>query len=219
MDTTINVADSMAVEFSSPASMTDEELLLHYHETEDCNAFEELVARYEGELYSYLRRYLGNAEAAEDVFQATFLQVHLKCEQFERGRRVRPWLYSIATNQAIDYRRRNHRHTSASLTRIGRGAEDDDSCTPGTWMVSNERGPVDNAVRAELTGRLRYALAQLSDPMRLVIHLVYYQGLKYRDAADVLSVPVGTVKSRMHAAIAKLNQIWHANYGDVGDPK
>jgi len=54
---------------------------------------------------------------AEDVFQQTFLQIHLKCDQFEEGRKVRPWLYTVATNQAIDYQRRNHRHNIISLDR------------------------------------------------------------------------------------------------------
>src|SRR5436305_14497208 len=100
-----------------PASLSDEELLLGYRESGDANLFSELVRRYERELYSYLRRYLGDASMAEDAFQATFLQVHLKCDQFEEGRKFRPWLYTIATNQAIDAQRRNKRHRSVSLDR------------------------------------------------------------------------------------------------------
>lgn len=96
-------------------SWNDEELLLSYRTERDGEVFEELVHRYERELFAYLRHYLGNAEMAEDVFQQTFLQVHLKCEQFEPGRKVRPWLYTIATNQAIDYRRRNRRHRLSTL--------------------------------------------------------------------------------------------------------
>ena len=75
--------------------VTDEDLLLQYRETGDRELYAQLVYRYERELFSYLRRYLGNAEMAEDVFQTAFLQVHLKCEQFEAGRRFRPWLYTI----------------------------------------------------------------------------------------------------------------------------
>ena len=71
---------------------TDEELLLDYRSRSDRPAFEELVRRYEKELYGYLRHYLGDADMADDVFQQTFLQVHLKCDQFEEGRKVRPWL-------------------------------------------------------------------------------------------------------------------------------
>ncbi len=60
-------------------SWSDEELLLSYRAERDGGVFEELVERYERELFGYLRHYLGNAEMAEDVFQQTFLQVHLKC--------------------------------------------------------------------------------------------------------------------------------------------
>ena len=99
------------------SALSDEELLLAYRETADRDAFSELVHRYERELYSYLRRYLGDAPMAEDAFQGTFLQVHLKCDQFDESRKFRPWLYTIATNQAIDAQRRNKRHKSVSLDR------------------------------------------------------------------------------------------------------
>ena len=95
--------------------VTDEQLLLEYRLTGDRELYAQLVYRYERELFSYLRRYLGNAEMAEDVFQAAFLSVHLKCNSFEEGRRFRPWLYTIATNAAIDARRRNKRHRTVSL--------------------------------------------------------------------------------------------------------
>src|SRR5258708_1192776 len=102
MNTVLNTTAKPA-KLSTPLNETSDELLLaHYRETGDRNAFNELVHRYEHELFSYLRRYLGQAEMAEDAFQQTFLQVHLKCEAFEQGRKFRPWLYTIATNQAID---------------------------------------------------------------------------------------------------------------------
>ena len=85
---------------------SDEELLLEYRVSEDAAVFAELVSRYERELYNYLRRFLGDGSLAEDVFQATFLQVHVKSDLFESGRKFRPWLYMIATNQAIDAQRR-----------------------------------------------------------------------------------------------------------------
>ena len=102
-----------------PSALSDEELLLGYRETGDAKLFSELVHRYERELYSYLRRYLGDAEMAEDAFQAAFLQLHLKCQQYEEGRAFRPWLYTIATNQAIDAQRRSRRHRMVSLDRAG----------------------------------------------------------------------------------------------------
>src|ERR1051325_9895657 len=78
-------------------------------------AFGALVRRYEGELYGYLRRYLGDGDLADDVFQNTFLQLYTKIHQYELGRPVRPWLYTIATNQAIDALRRQNRHPSLRL--------------------------------------------------------------------------------------------------------
>src|SRR5262245_43309213 len=66
-------------------------------------------------MYGYLCRYVKDAALAEDVFQNTFLQVYLKSGQYEAGRRVRPWLYTIATHQAIDAMRRKGRHLAVSL--------------------------------------------------------------------------------------------------------
>ena len=75
-------------------AMTDEELLLEYRMTGGSACFETLVKRYERELYNYLRRFLNNQVLAEDAFQATFMQVHLKCQLFDADRKVRPWLYT-----------------------------------------------------------------------------------------------------------------------------
>jgi RNA polymerase sigma-70 factor, ECF subfamily len=93
----------------------DEDLLAEYVEKKTREALEELVRRYKREMYGYLRKYLKSAELAEDALQATLLQVHLKCRQFDPGRRFRPWLYRIATNCAIDLLRQNRRHTAVSL--------------------------------------------------------------------------------------------------------
>src|SRR5262245_59864058 len=96
------------------AACSDEELLDHFRRGRS-EAFGQLVRRYERELYGYLRRYLGDACLAEDVFQNTFLQVYVKSGQYEPGRPVRPWLYTIATHQAIDALRRHGRHQALSL--------------------------------------------------------------------------------------------------------
>ncbi len=190
-----------------PASLSDEELLLGYRETGDASLFSELVHRYERELYSYLRRYLGDAEMAEDVFQAAFLQVHLKCQQYEAGRAVRPWLYTIATNQAIDAQRRSRRHRMVSLDRSG-PKEGDDVGRLLDLLTSKEPTPTAQLGAAERAQWLHEAVQQLPEPLQDVIRLVYFQEMKYREAAEVLDIPVGTVKSRMHAAVAKLNEAW-----------
>lgn len=192
---------------SAPASeWSDEELLLEYRSRQNRGAFEQLVHRYEGELFNYLRHYLGDAEMAEDAFQATFLQVHLKCDRFEPGRKVRPWLYTVATNQAIDAQRRNRRHQMVSLDRRANGKGDEEASSLVELLESQETDPFDQADAAERQQSVRHAVDQLPDTLREVLLLVYYQGLKYREAAEALAIPVGTVKSRLHAAISKLNQ-------------
>lgn len=183
---------------------TDEALLLEYRSRGDRQAFTVLVYRYEKELFSYLRHYLGDAKMAEDVFQHTFLQVYLKCDRFEPGRRVRPWLYTVATNQAIDFQRRNRRHRMVSLDRWARSRAENRPSALVELLDSSQPGPAQEAQRAERCEQVRQAVDSLPEPTRQVVLLIYFQGLKYREAADVLSIPMGTVKSRLYAALEKL---------------
>ena len=187
-------------------AVSDEELLRRCRADGDSTAFASLVHRYERELFSYLRRYLGNAEMADDVFQATFLQVHLKKEQFEEGRRFRPWLYTIATNQAIDAQRRNRRHRMASLDSRSGGSDDVAALVD---MLAGEGRTADEQMEAEEAREwVRRAVDELPDALKSTLVLVYNQGMKYREAADVLGIPVGTVKSRLNSALLKLNESW-----------
>ena len=186
---------------------SDEQLLQEYRVSEDPAVFSELVSRYQRELYNYLRRFLGDGVLAEDVFQTTFLQVHVKRELFESGRRFRPWLYTIATNQAIDAQRRNRRHRRLSLDQAHRSSGED----LGTLMevvATSDLTPYEAAERGEQAEWVRDAVDKLPDPLQNTVRLVYFRGMKYRDAAKVMSVPVGTVKSRLHSAIQRLGQSW-----------
>lgn len=204
---TVGRRRSQRIGSASVNAVPDEELLIGYRDTGDRDLFAELVRRYESELYSYLHRYLRDAQMAEDAFQNTFLQVHLKCDQFMTSRRVRPWLYAIATHQAIDSQRRNRRHRTVSLDRLD---QDGDSLGRLIELLhSTEPTPSRRASDAENRQWLEEALAMLPDHLRSVVHMVYHQGLKYREVAEALSIPVGTVKSRMHTAILKLNEAWH----------
>ena len=178
-------------------------------------AFEELVRRYERELYGYLRGYLGDATLAEDAFQGTFLQVHLKAAQYDPTRAFRPWLYTIATNQAIDLLRSNRRHRALSLNApVGGGGNDlfplqdilaGDGTSPGDPLESDE-----------LRQAVQRAVDRLPKRLKQVLILVMYQGMKYRDAARSLGVPVGTVKSRVHTAIARLQKSVGGQNGSDG---
>jgi RNA polymerase sigma-70 factor (ECF subfamily) len=188
--------------------MTDEELLLEYRLTGSSAMFETLVKRYERELYNYLRRFLNSQVLAEDAFQATFMQVHLKSHLFDEERKVRPWLYTVATNQAIDIQRRNRRHRLVSLDRPNR-VQHDELGSLVDVLSGREDEPASGLELGERSEWVRQAVAALPEQLRSAVRLVYFRGMKYREAADELDVPVGTVKSRLHSAVKRLGQAWH----------
>ena len=200
------------------SDVSDESLIAQYQQSGDRGLFETLIQRYQREIYSYLRRYIGNAEMAEDAFQGTFLQVHLKCHQFDPARRFRPWLYAIATNQAIDIQRRNKRHRMVSLDRSSTSAGQDDQ--DGSWserIVGDTPDPHQAASESENRSWVHESVSSLGESMQQVVHLVYYQGMKYREAAEVLGIPVGTVKSRLHAAVGRLGMMWDESHKNSDD--
>ena len=186
-------------------SLTDEKLLARYRRSRDATAFAELVRRHEKPLYRFLVRFLDDREAAEDVFQATFMQVHLKGHLFDERRAFRPWLYKVATNQAIDAQRRGRRHAMRSLDATKRG-EPDQRVTLLDTIEAREASPGDAAANNERSQWLRETVACLPEPLRAAVQLVHFQGLKYHEAADRLAIPLGTLKSRMHAAIGRLRE-------------
>lgn len=186
---------------------SDENLLAQFRKGQT-EAFGVLVRRYERELYGYLRRYLGDATLAEDVFQNTFLQLYKKVHQYETGRPVRPWLYTIATHQAIDSLRRNARHQSVSLDQNREELPNGEVHSLVDMLETRGPGPLERAQSEERRECVRASVDQLPDLFRQVVVLAYYQGLKYREIADILDIPVGTVKSRLHAALAKLQEAW-----------
>jgi RNA polymerase sigma-70 factor, ECF subfamily len=196
--------------------LTDEELMSRYREEGKAAVFNELVHRYERELYRYLARYLGDASAAEDVFQNTFLQVHLKRGLFENGRAFRPWLYAIATHQAVDALRKAARHPTVSLDqRVSTARGDSDSANLIDLLISRDRGPLADLQESERQEWVREHVARLPEVLRQTLMLAYHQDLKYREIAEILKIPVGTVKSRLHAALEKLAQMARTSRRDL----
>jgi len=198
------------VERDPLTALSDEQLIASYRKGQR-EAFAVLVRRYQRELYGYLVRYLGDSSLAEDVFQNTFLQVHTKLGMYEAGRRVRPWLYTIATNQAIDALRRNGRHQALSLDQEHAEETDGDRPQLLALLQSHGPGPLDLVQGEERRRLVRATVEQLPDFLKQVVLLAYYQGLKYRDIAGIMDIPVGTVKSRLHTALGRLHEAWSAS--------
>ena len=191
------------------ADCSDEELLALIRQGTR-EAFGALVRRYEGALYGYLRRYLGDSNLADDVFQNTFLQLYTKLHQYELGRPVRPWLYAIATNQAIDALRRQNRHQAVCLHVETEEAGEGDAPQLLSLLETRELGPIYHLQGEERKQLIRASVEKLPDFLKQVVLLAYYQGLKYKDVAEILGIPVGTVKSRLHTALARLQETWSA---------
>jgi RNA polymerase sigma-70 factor (ECF subfamily) len=189
------------------STWSDEDLLAHFRKGRR-EAFAVLVRRYQGELYGYLRRYLGDSALAEDVFQNTFLQVFTKIGQYESGRPVRPWLYTIATHQAIDALRRNGRFQAISLDQEREELAGTELPQLLDLLEGRGPGPLDQAEGEERRQLVRAGVDRLPDFLKSVVILAYYQGLKYRDIAAIVGIPVGTVKSRLHAALIRLQEAW-----------
>ncbi|HET6575585.1 MAG TPA: sigma-70 family RNA polymerase sigma factor [Fimbriiglobus sp.] len=187
---------------------SDEDLLARLQAGQR-DVFGTLVRRYERELYGYLRRYVGDDDLAADVFQNTFVQVFVKIGQYQPGRPARPWLYAIATNQAIDALRRRSRRADTRADPLLGGDDGDESARPLFEVLRDrEPGPVEQAEGAELRQLVRDAVDRLPDLLRQVVVMAYFQGLRYQEIADALDIPLGTVKSRLHAALAKLTEQW-----------
>ena len=111
----------------------------------------------------------------------------------------------IATNQAIDHQRRNKRHKSASLEKdVQTGSDTLEGISLLEILPGNSPTPEEQLENQERKNEIHACVNQLPDQLRQVVHLVYYEGIKYREVAQILHIPVGTVKSRLHTAMKHL---------------
>jgi RNA polymerase sigma-70 factor (ECF subfamily) len=194
---------------SSPMSRdqrTDEQLLADYR-SGDKPSFAVLVERYQRELFHFLVRFLGDRTAAEDVFQEAFLQIHQSAEQFDPNRRFRPWLFTIAANKARDLiRSQARRPTSPLSAAINPG--DEESGEFIDLMQSVENAPDAPMQREELQRAVHQTVMGMPDHMREILLLSYFHQFPYKQISDILQIPLGTVKSRLHAAVAFFADRW-----------
>lgn len=184
---------------------SDESLLASYIEG-DREAFAELVERYRSELHGFLARFLGSGAAADDVFQETFLQVHLSAPTFDRERVFKPWLFTIAANKARDWHRRQKRRRAASLDAPVGG--DPDGARMIDLMEAGAEAPSAAMESVETRDRVKGVVDGMPAIYREVLQLNYFQKMSYQQISEVLGVPLGTVKSRLHAAVATFAEAW-----------
>ncbi|MHC4519361.1 MAG: RNA polymerase sigma factor [Planctomycetota bacterium] len=182
--------------------VTDESLLAA-HLRGDRAAFRELVQRYADSLLGYLFRMTGNRDQAEDLFQETFKKVHEKAHTF-RGPRLKSWLFTIATRAALDSFRRRRRARMVSLDRQNDCGPDDGASLAAAIVDPDATDPADDLVREEQAQQVRNAVDTLPPRQRATLVLAYYQQLSYPEVAQVLGCSLGTVKTQMSRALARL---------------
>lgn len=170
-------------------------------------AFDALVARYAPDLFGFLYRYVGDAALAEDLAQETLLQVHVSAASFDRSRPFKPWMYTIAANKARDFMRSRGRRREQSLDF---GSEDSDSPPASVLVPSSEPAAAERTDEDERRVAVRTLIASMPDHLRVILVLGYYQQLPYAEISEILGIPVGTVKSRLHAAVTHFAKLWHA---------
>ncbi len=153
------------------------------------DALQELFIRYAGRVGRFARTLTGREDLAEEVVQETFLALWNGAGSFAGRAQVSTWLLGIARNQA-----------HAALRKEAKGAR--------LGSVPSELpDPREEAQHEARTARVRRALERLPAEQREVVFLAFYEGLSYRDIAEALGVPEGTVKSRMHHAKRKLMEV------------
>lgn len=187
----------------------DEELLAD-HLAGRSGAFESLVARYVPELFAFLYRFVGDRAAADDLVQETFLQVHLSAGSFDPQRAFKPWLYTISANKARDYLRQRGRRHEASLDSPG---VDGDGQGAAAGVAANGPDAVDQLADGERRELVRRLIDRMPEHLREILLLGYFQQLPYADIAEALDIPVGTVKSRLHAAVTHFARLWEQRVG------
>ncbi|MEK6644494.1 MAG: RNA polymerase sigma factor [Planctomycetota bacterium] len=166
----------------------------------DHEAFEALVQRYSRDLFVFVSRFLRNPAAAEDVVQDTFVQVYQSAGGFDLSRRFRPWLYTIAANKARDQLRERVRKREVSISGVA-GGDYSEEVSYLDFLSDDETRPGDAIEAEEERDIVRTVVSGMPDHHREILVLGYYQRLPYKEIAEILAIPLGTVKSRLHAAV------------------
>lgn len=188
---------------------SDERLFVRYREG-DTESLRTLVDRYHDDLMRFLYRMTGDRQLAEDAFQDAFLQIHQSAGTFDASRSFRPWLFTVAANKARDLLRKKGRRQMVALSApIKSGGDGDGRQSSFIDLIEVDiDGPGDRLGDSERDALVQTAVNQLSPSLREILLLAYFQRLSYAQIADDLGIPLGTVKSRLHAAVAGFARAW-----------
>lgn len=175
----------------------------------DEDAFRQLVGQYKDSLYPFLRRFLNQNALVEDVFQETFLQLYASRESFDTSRPLKPWLFTIAANKARDALRKIQR--TPAIT-VGQMADASEASIDDVFnsITSYETTPYAELEKDEAAKKVREIVSEMPDNLKEILILAYFEQFSYKQMAEILSIPIGTVKSRLHTAVVHFGRQWRS---------
>lgn len=194
------------------SKLTDAQLLSRYSEGEEV-AFREIVNRYKNGLYTFLRQFLNRQDLVEDVFQETFFQLFASRDSFDKSRPLRPWLFTIAANKAKDALRKWQRTSAIPIGSIA-DSQDISFDEMLNTITSDNTLPFEELEKNETSLRVAQIIAKMPENLREIIILAYFNKFSYKQMAEILSIPIGTVKSRLHTAVGRFAKDWKASFGN-----
>lgn len=159
----------------------------------DHQAFADLVDRYKNSVYSICLRMVGNRQEAEDLSQEAFIRAYNNISKFDSDRKFSTWLFRIATNLSIDSLRR--KKPSVSLDAEIPGTE---GLALNTLLPGNTVPPDEQIIKAETEQWIQKEIGTLPDKYRSAVILKYVEDLSLREISEIMNLPVGTVKTRVH---------------------
>lgn len=189
---------------SGTLASVDEQRLVAAAQRGNLDAFNELVLAYQDRVYNLAYRILGDPAAAEDATQETFIAAYRTLKDF-RGGSFLSWLLRTVANRCYDELRRQKRRPAVSWEAFG---ELDEEANP--FLVNGQPTPEEAAQQAELADFLQAAIRSLPPDQRVVLVLSDVEGMDYEQIARTLGIPLGTVKSRLARARARLRDLLQA---------
>lgn len=159
----------------------------------DRSAFGQLVDLYKDKIFHLAYRMTGSRQEAEDIVQETFMRVYANLDKYDSRWKFSTWIFRIGNNLCID-RLRKRRPTWS----LDAENPDADGVDGYAMLPTNDASPEDRMVLSEMQKNIRDAIAQLPDKYRSVVVLRYLQDLSLNEIADILELPVSTVKTRLH---------------------
>lgn len=178
----------------------------------DHQAFADLVDCYKNSVYSICLRMVGNREEAEDISQEAFIRAYNNISKFDSDRKFSTWLFRIATNLSIDSLRR--KKPSISLDAEIPGTE---GLALNTLLPGNTAAPDEQIVRAETEQWIQKEIGALPDKYRSAVVLKYVEDLSLKEISEIMGLPVGTVKTRVHRGREMLRRNMTESRGDGND--